>query len=346
MIRGIILFIAICWSHLGWTQYHQSVFSDLDGDALFEALVRDYKTTTVLSYRNARDTFMGKIDLVDDKLTCVYSGYEISLDPDEDPSTQAFNQNVNTEHVYPRSMGPKEGTLAYSDMHHLFPCRADVNTARGNLPLKESNDNLTDKWYLYNFSTPEIPEENIDAYSEYQANVAFEPRESMKGDLARAYFYVRTVYRVETDREAPEFFDSQVEDLCAWHILDPVDDMEWNRNALIAQYQEKPNPFILDCSLARLYCPEVDASCITSDTEDVEDDVYLYPNPTRGILMLEMHRFSKVKVYNLSGEIVKVIKATSGSDTIDISDLNHGRYVLMAEDEDGKVKLKRIIEKR
>ena len=71
-----------------------------------------------------------------------------------------------------------------------------------------------------------------------------------------------------------------LETLCEWHNMDPVDSLEWERNLIIASYQDgKANPFILDCSLIRMYCPELASACQILPTNDINKfDFYLYPN--------------------------------------------------------------------
>ena len=84
-------------------------------------MVDNYKTFTTLGYTAARDVMYGTIDLQDgDQLSCVYTGYTITLDTSLDPSTDAYIQGINCEHTYPQSMGASEEPQK-SDMHHLFP---------------------------------------------------------------------------------------------------------------------------------------------------------------------------------------------------------------------------------
>ena len=78
------------------------------------------------------------------QLTGVYSGYTITLDLSQDPSTNAYEQDINCEHTWPQSLGSGSEPMK-SDMHHLFPTKSNVNSSRGNDPFAESVDNLTDK---------------------------------------------------------------------------------------------------------------------------------------------------------------------------------------------------------
>jgi len=322
---------------------HEPTLPNLNGEELRDALVSNFKTNTVLTYAQARDTFMRNMDAVDGKLECVYTGFTVTLTPNGDPTTEAFDQGINTEHTYPRSKGAAEGSNAYSDMHHLFPTKVNANSDRGSLIFIESPDNSTDRWYLNNDVRTSKPTSNIDAYSEWKSNEGFEPREQHKGDVARAYFYFYTMYKSQADNAAPNFFELQRETMCDWHFQDPVDEKEWNRNQMIATYQDdKPNPFILDCRLARLYCADIEGYCTSVATEDqVQKTVQSVPNPTRSFVHINKPDGQPVKVdiINLMG--MQVNAYTYGQDAneviLEVMDLPNGIYLVSMKDTDGRV---------
>jgi len=139
------------------------------------------------------------------------------------------DNGINTEHIYPQSKGADSGN-ARVDMHHLVPCRWAVNQARSNYPFDEVPDNETDHWYYQDQDMSSIPTMNIDGYSErlnggFGVIGGFEPRESVKGDIARSVFYFYTMYKDQADSADPNFFQRQMETLCAWHFSDPVDSL-------------------------------------------------------------------------------------------------------------------------
>lgn len=323
---------------------HESVFSELEGDSLRNALIENFKTSNVLTYNQARDTFFSKIDAVDNVLECVYTGFKITLDPNQDPTTYAFGQGINTEHTYPRSKGASENTNAYSDMHHLFPTREGVNSARGNLPFSDIMDSQTDKWYFEDNVITSIPTQGIDGYSELLSGEFFEPREQHKGDVARAYFYFYTMYKQQADLAAPNFFGLQRETMCQWHFDDPVDEKEWTRNIKIASYQDgKRNPFVLDCKLARLYCEDIVGSCLTVDIDEQAFPSFnIRPNPASTILFFEVEDldFETYKIYSSEGKEVKIgwLENDNNSTQIGIEGLINGFYFVRLFDALGHVR--------
>ncbi len=225
------------------------IFPGLYGQELLDSLVAHYKPTTVLNYDDARDTLFAKIDNHNDSLTGVYSGYTIYLDPNADPSTDAYLKGINTEHTWPQSKGADTGN-AKSDMHHLYPARDAVNSSRSNDPFAEINDTDTDKWWRNDYYLTTIPTQFIDEYSEKDEDAnRFEPREDHKGNAARSVFYFYTMYKDQADSA---FFAIQKDVLYQWHQQDPADQAEIDRTWAIAAYQDnKPNPFVLDSSLVR-----------------------------------------------------------------------------------------------
>lgn len=283
-----------------WAQY-QPVFEGLSGQALLDSLVIAYKPPVVLPQAQARDTLFGKIYNYHDSLTCVYTGYKIYLDPTQDPTQAAFAKGINTEHTFPQSLGAMN--QAEGDMHHLYPTRDDVNADRGNSPFAEIPDNQTQDWYYLDQQTSSIPSTNIDLYSERKSGF-FEPREEHKGNVARAMFYFYTMYKAQADAASPSFFESQRQTLCAWHLLDPVDEPEWNRTWHIAQYQSgKPNPFVLDCTLPeRCYCAGLQTCTPAAANEAVENQTFVFesisPNPFQetALLRFKLQAAGKVRL--------------------------------------------------
>lgn len=297
-MRGLmasIIFVAFCTTLLN-AQFHVPVLTGLEGEALEQALMEQYRPPFVLSYSDARDTLYANIDARNDTLYCVYTGHGVYLPPGEDPTMAVFQngQGLNTEHTYPRGKGT-EPAQPKADMHHIFPTRVIVNAARGNLPFGDIPIEEATGWYYLDMEQSNAPSmSTIGLYSRVQVNEAFEPRDSHKGDVARAMFYVYTVYRQEVDAADPDYFAPQIATLCQWNTDDPVDDREWQRTNAIATYQGGiANPFIQDCTLAtRTYCAGITPPCIPSgvDTQSGGQSIAwkLFPNPASNQLTIEM----------------------------------------------------------
>ena len=199
--------------------YYSETFNLFDNqlkDALLE-LIDDHNS---LGYNSAKELMFGYIDNFDDQVQGVYTGEWYNIPEGEMP-----NQNVfNCEHTWPQSYGA-EG-VAKSDLHHLFPTFATVNSTRGNLPfgiVQEAN------W------------ENGGSKRGYDENntEVFEPRDQHKGNCARAMFYFSLRYDNPYD-----FLDYQESTLREWSEFDLPDELEKNRNEEIFDEQYNRNPFV------------------------------------------------------------------------------------------------------
>ena len=234
-----------------YSQEQIIIAEGMTGQDLLDFVVENYKPAEVLSWEHAKDTLYSVIDLQENnQLTCVYTGYTITLNTGVDPSTDADSQGINAEHTYPQSMGADNEPMK-SDMHHLFPTKSNVNSSRGNDPFDEVTDSMTDKWYRNDYYIETIPTEFIDEYAEKfnppnQDDERFEPREEQKGNTARAMFYFYTIY---VDVATENFWNLQEEQLIDWHLYDLPDEIELNRSNMIASYQGNNNPYVIDPSL-------------------------------------------------------------------------------------------------
>ncbi len=187
----------------------------------------------------------------DNTVICIYTGVEFNY-AHRDGASSGASKVWNREHVWPNSKGFSTKThTAYSDIHHLFPSEKNINASRGNSDFGEikgtsySSDSYGNKW------TASL----------------FEPRDEVKGDLARALFYMLVRYDGETtncgysdctlDLELVTGSSSSSSNsagksgylgdlnyLIKWHYEDPVSDYELARNEAIYGIQGNRNPFI------------------------------------------------------------------------------------------------------
>lgn len=154
----------------------------------------------------------------------------------------------NREHTWSKSHGGfGESRPAGTDLHHMRPCDATVNSAKGN---KDFDDGGT----LYTDASP---------YSGYSGNTGnyttsstWEPRDADKGDVARMIMYMAVRYEgtdTSYDLEVVDYNNSspsgqpyygKLSTLLSWHEQDPVDAREMQRNNRIHERQGNRNPFI------------------------------------------------------------------------------------------------------
>ncbi len=144
----------------------------------------------------------------------------------------------NREHSWPKSHGfSSSGQWAYTDIHHLRPSDASVNATRGNKDFDNGGSEISE------------------APGNFTDNDSIEPRDAMKGDLARMMFYLDVRYNGNDASGVPDLklvnytgtSGATLGSLCvllAWHNQDPVSDEEIARHARIVERQGNRNPFV------------------------------------------------------------------------------------------------------
>ncbi len=193
-----------------------------------------------------------------------------------DSDREADYTEWNREHIWSKSHGDFEDEDGYefeesfggyalgahTDAHHLVAAERSMNSTKNNRFFDDchdgvNDDNLVDREYG-NYTCGEW---------------YFEPRDDMKGDVARMLFYMATRYEGEdgdyvdleltTDLYLYEDLETAIKNsklpyyenlevLLRWHMEDPVDEWELERNETIYQFQGNRNPFIDHLELVAL----------------------------------------------------------------------------------------------
>ena len=153
---------------------------------------------------------------------------------------------MHIEHSFPKSWWGAYPNGAYKDLFHLYPADASANESKNNLPLGEVTgtpgfDNGVTKTGKNGFET---------AYTDN----CFEPADEYKGDFARSYFYIASVYEnlaplmqspmTYTNNTYPFFKPWAIDLLLKWNKQDPVSAKELTRIEAVYNLQGNRNPFI------------------------------------------------------------------------------------------------------
>ena len=156
----------------------------------------------------------------------------------------SYNSIWNKEHCWPESRGLGSTGPDQVDVHNLYAEHIGANALRGNLYFDESDP--ADPAYR-------APATNVAPLTSMDSN-SFEPPPASKGNVARGIFYMATRYDGSVpDSSALWFSDNPTHtnsmgiltNLLLWHVLDPPDAWESNRNEMIyASYQHNRNPFV------------------------------------------------------------------------------------------------------
>ena len=181
-----------------------------------------------------------------DNVILIYTGRSQAKTENSGESSTTGSNRWNREHVWSKSHGfPAEIDTAYTDIHHLRPADESVNSSRSNLDFDNGGA-----------AHVEATECSYDGDS-------WEPRDAVKGDVARMMFYMvvrydpgyhtdNSLYDLElVDYAGVDIGDppgeplfGKLSTLIQWHLQDPVDTFEQNRNEVAYSYQGNRNPFI------------------------------------------------------------------------------------------------------
>ena len=274
----------------------------LNGEELKTALYNIIKVHTEYSYTDLRDYILPNTDEDpgnSNNVILIYTGRSQSKD-----SFGGMLDEWNREHVWAKSHGDFGNTIPCgTDAHHIRPCDVGVNSTRGNKDF----DNGGSAVYGY--------------YGDYAGNTdsdSFEPRDEVKGNIARMIMYMAVRYEGqngEPDLEMVDYIPSSPDGqpyhakestLIQWHLDDPVDAFEMTRNNKIyTNWQHNRNPFIDHPEFAeRIWCYSID------DPNPVYT-IEAFPNPFTNSTILQFNKTAEItesteiKIYNVKGQLVR-----------------------------------------
>lgn len=191
---------------------------------------------TNLGYNQARIQMYGFVDAYDGEIECIYTGFQ------QESGFVTYPNPINAEHIVPQSFYGSASPMK-SDIWSIRPCHGSANSARSNDGYGEVPDGEA-QWYGVSslgayLSTGSEPS-NSSEFSEGSGDV-WEPREEVKGDVARSVFYFYTMYPTQAG-DISGLADPAV--LYQWHLDDPVAPVEVTRNNRAETAQGNRNPYI------------------------------------------------------------------------------------------------------
>ena len=239
--------------------------SGLKGDNLLEKLaqIMTVKHRYYTTYGDVRGAMCYSDEDPNDpsKIILFYAGTSFS-------SSWGSGSNYNREHVWCKTLSgglytpssvDNSSKGAGADIHQLRPSIPSVNTSRSNNLYADLNKTGNELTYNGN---------GIDCFNSGKGQ--FEPRDGIKGDIARILMYMYTHYSTEiasnssrasasntsTTSQAGDLKINNIvytslgtsqaswDVLLSWNELDPVDDFEMNRNNYCASITGVRNPYI------------------------------------------------------------------------------------------------------
>ncbi len=240
----------------------------------------------------------------------------------------------NREHVWAKSHGGfGTSAPAGTDAHHIRPADASVNSSRGNKDFDNGG------------------QQHPEATGCYFTDLTWEPRDAVKGDVARMIFYMAVRYEGENGEPDLEVVDyvgtgtqpkhGKLSTLLQWNTQDPPDDFEIHRNNVIYSYQHNRNPFIDHPEFVNLIWDPGAAGVSGKSLNPIR----VFPNPATD--KIQVSRFGKkkvqrIEVLDLFGRVVLQKKMSGENMLLDISGLSKGIHFLRLMTGDS-VEIKRFV---
>ena len=223
-----------------------------------------------------------------------------------------------------------EATDEGCDVHALDLVQNDVNSARSNEPFGKVENIWANSYLDFKIGT------------DITGLLVAEPKEDIKGDVARALFYMMLCYNGKygqnwgLDNLLSAAQDQDIQTLLDWHYNDLPDDFEKTRHEYVWEKQGNRNPFIdfpqlVDCidfsdMTKRANC---DVNVGTTIRDENEFGTLVYPNPSNGMLFLtgiENKDIEQIRIFNLLG--AEQTKYTLEGDSILVDKLAKGTYIV------------------
>jgi len=352
MIKSLILllFPIITFAQIP-ANYYLSAENNSDGDLKYQ-LNQIIDEHTIFPYTEYGSTDVWDILKETDRdpnnssnVILIYSG--ISVDgPQEYNSGSGWTR----EHVWAKSRGdfdtdPGPGT----DVHALRPLDNSTNSTRSNRGFDNCTNcvDVYDQWSNFTGSKRDNNE------------WSFEPRNEVKGDVARMIFYMAVRYEgydsypdLEVSETILDISDNSplhgvLSTLLEWHRNDPVDSWEENRNDIIYyNYQNNRNPFIDYPELAEYIWGNQIGSTWNSSLSMSDFDeaaISLYPNPASDFISISgLANEVEIEIYDTLGKKILVKAIGSNQNKIDVSQLKPGVYLFKIHEFDN-ITLKRVL---
>jgi endonuclease I len=235
------------------------------------------------------------------------------------------------EHIWAKSRGDFGTAMGPgTDAHHIRPVDANTNSARNNRWF----DNCSEPYLLNGVPTG--------CYTSSTSWV-WQPRDKVKGDVARMIFYMATRYEGENgepdlevidyipvDNNTTEPIHAKLSALIQWNGEDPVDNYERNRNNVVYSYQHNRNPFVDHPEYINLIWDN------TTNTNDIESNfkIIVYPNPVNHTLFISgLTGDAIASIYDFQGNLI--LSKQIIENQLDISNLKTGIYMIKIENKSG-----------
>ena len=302
---------------------------NLSGASLKEAVKANSSPAIHISTDNTFDLNFS-IEETDDSIISLFSNtrYHLSM------SAVYMTQRRIVPEEWFRNGGTQTRQHALGDMINIYPCEPAISELlQDNMP----GEPITTTWTNGTIS--------IGADEKGQGVWSFP--ESAKGEFARVFFYMATIYPMDlwgsrgilfmSDGSFPSFSEEAIELLLGYHTQYPPTEHEKHRNNLIEKIQGNRNPFVDYPELANLIWRQKTEPDIPSEWEDEPDDSEEII-PLKGFYALD-EKIWLVSPFIPTDALWKIDGTEINEKSVPASALGNGKHLLEYTSKQGKGKV-------
>ena len=290
---------------------------------------------TIMSDFEIRDTIGGQ-----SVVTCAYSGENYIFNDPFDWSETGYSREHTMPHTWMHSYpadSPEQPE--YTDQHNLYPTNLNAaNIPRSNHPLGIVTGAVTSSYLEGTLGL------------DNNGMLVYEPRDSQKGNAARAIMYMAVTYgfNLNGDNDAT---DQDQDVLKEWHLNDLPDNYEIARHEYIYSIQGNRNPFIdsvvFGCHINFDNNTYLSSDCASVGIQSIDKNEFtIYPVPaseevnisTNGLII-------SYTLIDMQGRtVLSVSDLNISSVDVNVKELNPGTYFIKVNTVNGSAQKKIIIE--
>ena len=290
---------------------------------------------TIMSDFEIRDTIGGQ-----SVVTCAYSGENYIFNDPFDWSETGYSREHTMPHTWMHSYpadSPEQPE--YTDQHNLYPTNLNAaNIPRSNHPLGIVTGAVTSSYLEGTLGL------------DNNGMLVYEPRDSQKGNAARAIMYMAVTYgfNLNGDNDAT---DQDQDVLKEWHLNDLPDNYEIARHEYIYSIQGNRNPFIdsvvFGCHINFDNNTYLSSDCASVGIQSIDkNEITIYPVPaseevnisTNGLII-------SYTLIDMQGRtVLSVSDLNISSVDVNVKELNPGTYFIKVNTVNGSAQKKIIIE--
>ena len=299
---------------------------------------------TSVTYFMYKQTMMTQFEIKDTTngqsyVTCALSGERMVFDDPFDWTATGYSREHTFAHSWMTSWpadNPEQPE--YNDQHNLYPANlANANSPRSNLPLGEIDGNV-----VFNYLGGSV--------GMMGSQMVYEPRESHKGNAARAIMYTAIAYGFNLNGDLDS--DKQEQEILKdWHFNDLPDNYEIARHEYIFDLQGNRNPFIDSVDFVCFIDFDNNAynanGCQLSIEEQVENNLVVFPVPSNDKVFVQVNdtEITAYSVVDVQGrEVLSVTGINAPLVELNGADLGSGTYIITVNTPYGSAQRKLIIQ--